>query len=635
MIYNIHYDICALIVFIFMMWCILIKKGIRKTQNRLFFILILIGLYTTVFDILSAIAISYPNQYSVIVRDILNYLYLIGHNAMPFAFCLYVVVVSGAYLKKKWTFFAVLAIPFVANYIVLLSNIFTRLVFFYNEEGFYTHGVLFSWLHLSALFYVLLSIYLFVKNACAIPRTKKRASIVFTSLGFLATMLQLAYPEMLSSLFVQSVAFLGILLNIESKCEIVSPVTKVYNRHAFLLDNTMLINHEVDYQVLSIRFTNLKHYNATLGIVQMNYVLRDVAKWLTAAVPEGIVYDCDNGEFSIVIYKTDRIDVLKKKIQDKFSREWKYGDIFIAFHTQICVIRIPENVSTLEKLLTAIDADYKKSDNAVAVIRAEQLSDMQREIQINKAMQKAIDKHSFQVYYQPIWERETNTIHSAEALVRLFDDELGFIPPDEFIPIAEKNGMIAEIGIFVFEEVCRFIYEGNLEKHNLQFIEINLSTVQCMHMHLTKTFRGILHKYRVDASKINLEITESAAINSPEMFMDTMKELRELGFTFSMDDYGTGYSNFSYMFDMEFDIIKLDKSILWNAEKNENAGIILRNTIRMLKEMNFQIVVEGVETEAQKQHVSELGCDYCQGYYFSKPVEKEKFMEYCMKYNFA
>ena len=152
-------------------------------------------------------------------------------------------------------------------------------------------------------------------------------------------------------------------------------------------------------------------------------------------------------------------------------------------------------------------------------------------------------------------------------------------------------------------------------------------------MEFTDKQKEILDKYNVSASSINLEITESAAANSPEMFLNTMSELKDLGFTFSMDDYGTGYSNLSHMYDTDFDIIKLDKSILWNSYKSKKADIILQNTVKMIKEMEHNIVIEGVETEEQKEYVSSLGCDYCQGYYFSKPVDKNEFIEYCKKYN--
>ena len=245
-----------------------------------------------------------------------------------------------------------------------------------------------------------------------------------------------------------------------------------------------------------------------------------------------------------------------------------------------------------------------------------------------------IENEEFQVYYQPIWNYRTGKVTSAEALCRLIDDEYGIIPPDEFIPVSERNGAILEIGRFVFEEVCRFYQEGRLRSLGIDYIEVTLSVVQCMSRDLEKVFDETLDLYSLDASCINLEITESATAENRKLLFDTIDTLRKRGFSFSLDDYGTGYSNISYMYEMPFSIIKIDKSILWKAinpktgERQRNAVIYLENTIRMLKDMGYTILVEGVESIEQKLFLEELECDHLQGYLISKPVQKQIFTDF-------
>ena len=156
-----------------------------------------------------------------------------------------------------------------------------------------------------------------------------------------------------------------------------------------------------------------------------------------------------------------------------------------------------------------------------------------------------------------------------------------------------------------------------------------------MHMELTDSFRHILRKYDVNPADINLEITESAAIKNPELFMGNIRRLQEMGFTISMDDYGTGYSNYSTIYGLDFNIIKLDKSILWNAEKTETAKIILESTVDMLKKLGKKIVMEGVETEMQRDYLLNLGVDYCQGFLWSRPIKETDFLEFVYEYNKA
>ena len=140
---------------------------------------------------------------------------------------------------------------------------------------------------------------------------------------------------------------------------------------------------------------------------------------------------------------------------------------------------------------------------------------------------------------------------------------------------------------------------------------------------------GIVNQYDIPKNFINFEITESVSANDYELLADVIRELKSNGFLFSMDDYGTGYSNMHTLFSLDFDIVKIDKSILWDAEKSEIGQIILENCVHMIRQMKRKILVEGVETESQINRLKALGVDYLQGYYFSKPITQNAFLKYC------
>lgn len=209
--------------------------------------------------------------------------------------------------------------------------------------------------------------------------------------------------------------------------------------------------------------------------------------------------------------------------------------------------------------------------------------------------------------------------------MRLNDKRLGFIPPDEFIPIAEKNGTIIPIGMLVFRNVCEFISAANLQSRGIHFIEVNLSVAQCMQKMLAEQLLEVLEEYQLPTSCINLEITETAAAYSTENLAANMNKLAGTGIHFSLDDYGTGYSSMSSMLELPFDLVKIDKEIISSLD-NERAIIAMNSTISMLKQLRLGIVAEGVETEEQVRFLTEMGCDYLQGYYFSKPVPAEIFL---------
>ena len=248
---------------------------------------------------------------------------------------------------------------------------------------------------------------------------------------------------------------------------------------------------------------------------------------------------------------------------------------------------------------------------------------------------KVVYEKEFKIYYQPIVSAKTNRIISAEALIRLNDRVLGFVSPEEFIPISENNGKILEISEFVIDSVFKFIKETDLKTIGIEFIEMNLSMMQCMDRRLPEKLEFYMDKYDIDPKMINLEITETATNFDEERLKEQLTEVKKLGFSFSLDDYGTGYSNLVQVLEYPVDIIKIDKSIIWSAFHIKDNFVTLKNLISMFHDVRRKIVAEGVESDEQKETLIELGCDYLQGYYYSKPVPEEKFVKFVSHFNFG
>ena len=263
--------------------------------------------------------------------------------------------------------------------------------------------------------------------------------------------------------------------------------------------------------------------------------------------------------------------------------------------------------------------------NNKKILRGNDLDYVVKRQAIESALSRGFAEGSYEVYYQPTYHIDKK-LHGAEALIRMHDKEMGNLYPDEFIPVAEQNGLIDDIDDFVLEEVCKFIKSGVPKKHGIDNINVNLSVLQVMRPKFIDHINEIVDKYDIDKKFINFEITESIAATDYDMLSNIIILLKKEGFLFSMDDYGTGYSNVSAVFSLNLDVIKIDKSLLWGAEKSESGMIILENTIRMIRQMNKKILVEGVETAAQIKLLEKLGVDYLQGYFFSKPIPKDDFV---------
>ncbi len=234
---------------------------------------------------------------------------------------------------------------------------------------------------------------------------------------------------------------------------------------------------------------------------------------------------------------------------------------------------------------------------------------------------QALSQHEVVFYLQPQCRASSGKIVGAEALARWIKPDGTVIPPDEFIPILEKRGLISDLDMYIWEEVCRWQRGWIDSGHTPLPVSINVSVADILHTDLPKYFENLTDRYSLERKLIKIEITESSYISNTTLVRDTVHSLREKGFTVLMDDFGSGYSTLNMLKNLNIDIIKLDAQFLRMDESNEEKSIrILESVTNITKTIGVPIIAEGVETEKQKDFLLDLGCRYIQGYYFYKPM---------------
>jgi EAL domain-containing protein (putative c-di-GMP-specific phosphodiesterase class I) len=251
------------------------------------------------------------------------------------------------------------------------------------------------------------------------------------------------------------------------------------------------------------------------------------------------------------------------------------------------------------------------------------LQDLKNHRQIEHALRKALEDHSLSVYLQPLYCPEKDAFVSAEALARIEDDELGLLMPDQFIPIAEEKGLINQIGFQILEATCRYLKSTQLPR-NFERISINLSVSDCLNPHLAEDILSLMGKYQVSPSRFILEITESISSKVP-FIEETMLKLQQAGIQFAIDDFGTGYANLDAVLRLPFDIIKLDRSLLYPCEEEDSYRILVSGLIELINNLGLSTVVEGIETKHQAQMIQSMMATYQQGFLYSRPIPMHHF----------
>ena len=305
------------------------------------------------------------------------------------------------------------------------------------------------------------------------------------------------------------------------------------------------------------------------------------------------------------------------------------------YRTTFCVLEAPKfakDIDVAVQALTYVSGEYVYTQSVPnLVIDATIMDKMNYRNTIEDVVRNAVKEKAFDVYYQPILCVETGSFSSAEALVRLKREGAeNFISPEDFIPVAEKCGLIQEIDDIVFEKVCSFIARENLSSYGIKMIEVNLSGNEAVDERTHTRLALKMEKYNIPPKFINFEITETSYISNDEVFKENVNRLKEKGSTFSMDDFGSGYSNLLEILKMDYALVKLDKEFVWkclDADKPENMRM-LDYTINFLSDYGLHILAEGVETLEQAKILIEKKVEYLQGFYYSKPIPEDAFLEF-------
>ena len=235
----------------------------------------------------------------------------------------------------------------------------------------------------------------------------------------------------------------------------------------------------------------------------------------------------------------------------------------------------------------------------------------------------------FEVYYQPIIDKQNDKIISGEALVRWNHPKLGFLHPASFIEIAEKNKAIIELGEFVLREACAQSRQWKDEGYDFHKVTVNLSFTQLLKKDFTKKTIQIIQESNIDPKDLELELTESVAMTDPVATRQILTKLQEIGVKITLDDFGTGYSNFSCLSSLPFDGLKMDGQFIQESLATERSSKLIRSIIDLARSINIHIVAEGVETKKQLNLLEEMDCHNVQGFYFTHPLPSKEYKEWC------
>ncbi|PLR95921.1 EAL domain-containing protein [Bacillus sp. T33-2] len=380
------------------------------------------------------------------------------------------------------------------------------------------------------------------------------------------------------------------------------------------------------FTIMLLDFDRFKRINDTFGHSFGDKLLIEIGKRLHKSVgDEGTIARLGGDEF-LVLLPSNNYKTLADHIIESFRTPLIVNGYEVMLTASMGIAWFPIHARNVNDLYKFADmAMYYCKENGgdgYSVYSEEMAEKTLNQLGIEQDLRNALQNKELMLYFQPKYHTSKNVLTGSEALLRWKHPEKGFIPPNVFIPIAEESGLIVILETFVITEACKVLREWKVKGKEVKRVSVNISLITILQEGFVSFIQNQLNEFNLDGELLELEITERIVMKNEEDVNCILQSLREKGIKISIDDFGTGYSSLSYIDKLNVDILKIDKSFIDNIENNKE---VVTAIIFLAKNLNLQVIAEGVETENQIKLLQEIGCEDVQGYYYSPPIPIDEF----------
>ena len=630
MTFNIWVDVCSMLILLFLFLSYKIKNSLSIYWDDV--------LMYTIFFITSFVSIDFfallldgrAEPLLIYCLHSLKYLFLYGY------LCFLLVYTSIAVNQRIHgdNIFKLFITPLAVVAFLIIINYSYSFIFYITEDGKFEYGRLYPLLYIIDAYYIAISTHLLLRGKKSLSQNYKIIIPAVIVILLTGTVLDYLFPYVSFIPFTFTILTTLVFIGMQNPYEYYYEDSQMMNKNAFITMCGSRFTSETNTLCIAVNIHNIDLITGTLEISKVINAEGLFLKNIKQFSKKLLTFKLANGQYIIVLDESNEAKARliyeeTLHIMEKFANATLFS---FPIYSTCCLFSSPKDVSSLRMVNTLFDALklYDNKDDILAIKPEELQLKSDAEIErIEKLVKNALNENRLEVYFQPIYNVKEKKYTSAEALIRMKDDEGNNISPGVFIPIAEKSSVIIDIGAFVIEEVCKLLSTENLSAFGLEYVEVNISMVECLQSNLASNILSVLKKYNIASSQINLEITETSASEFTDIVDTNIKTLSSKNISFSLDDFGTGYSSLSRILSLPLKLIKIDKSLVQAPfiNRDKKSMILLDNFIKTAFAAGFDIVAEGVETNEMAKHVIALGCTYIQGFYFSKPLSKTDFVD--------
>ncbi|MGI6264885.1 MAG: EAL domain-containing protein [Acutalibacteraceae bacterium] len=621
--WNYNFVIPSFLLLIIFLGYYLAKPRLPIRINRTFLELLILECVIAPVDMIATWSDEHYTQVPVWLLYALNILFFtlfVFRSVWFYRFTVEAVHLSN----RRRAFWLWLAVPLIlVTQIAVLSSCWTGAVFSITDAG-YQAGPLYHILNFYLIAYISLAMIVALVYAGRVSRHEFSSLLGYNMVLLTGVVFRILFPHSLLMDTFCLMAVTILFLSFQNPDLFTSDRGNVFNTRGL-----RILMREKSHRRMRLLGFVLRNYNderSIYGGAQMDQGLEMISSYLIRNFRSCHSFYIRNGCFLLVGNANTDFNIIRDIIRDRFQRPWLADGADLYLNVSFIQMDAGSVTSTSDRLISDLTVAFDKAAQSAdpdVIINMDSMVVIDHLEDIKRSLENALEHNGVEVFLQPLVDSHTGQIVAAEALSRLRDENGNLIQPDAFIPIAEKSGRIGTLGEQTLQKVCRFIADHDMDSLGLRWINVNLSPIQCLSKDLSERFGAILNKHGVDPSQIHLEVTEQSMVDHT-VLEKQINAMRRQGFEFALDDYGSGYSNLARIKHYPFFNIKLDLDVVWDYVRERDE--FLPSIVQAFKRMNYHITAEGIENEEMAQALTAIGCDFLQGFHFSKPLPMDEFV---------
>lgn len=631
---NYYFEVCSLIILVAITVAYFSRKKFPVSTYRLFGVGLITLDINVSLSILFCVLLDNSNVVNIAWVEAVAEIYFFMQIVESYLLYMYVFYAIGKSLKYSPIYLLTL-IPSVLGGIFLFTNCLHHLNFsfpFNNETGVYDFypepGFIMLYVVDWGMNFLATLIYTIVFRK-VLAKEVMRTLLCIMGIVLTAATIQTIQPQYILS----GVSFtLSVMFAVVTVCDPdikVDRISKAFNNEAFIeyINIQRFEKQRKHYIIFDIESFGM--FSEKFGVIASNELVYLVRKYIEGVNKKAFIFRTTSSRFVILLRnekeQLDMVNAIRTRFDEPLNVKGTNVKVTINMFYFVNE-KVFYNSDLYNNFIARTLSVINFRDSNCVALGKDFMDRVNRDRKIKEILENCLRTQSgLYMVYQPIWDINKKCFNHCEALIRLDNDELGYVGPGEFIPIAESFGLASEIDQFVLNETCAFMQRNP----QIEILEVNVSCAEFFN-NPSERFLKTINDYNIDPKRLCLEITETIAVKYPTKTREFMNDLGQHGIKFAMDDFGSGYSNMARFITLPFSIAKLDKSLL---SEQLNVEIFFNAAVNLFKSLNIPIVIEGVENERQLEISKQKEVDYIQGYYFTKPLREADLLNFLKEYN--